>query len=163
MSSKNKNSPYPKIEFSNESMIKLLQSSDKSRNIESAKKEYNKITSEIPNDTNYLMNNSHLNCFASTKKNKIEQTSNEVSMKFSVDWMNNKHALYGSSLFTEKNLKLFESEHGDFDRIYNDVFCSVKNFEKGKNFFAFLLSEFSLNILIKPDFKGLKAFKVFFG
>jgi len=48
--------------------------------------------------------------------------------------MKNKHLIKDNSLISIEKKIFMESHYEDFDKIYNDIFCSVKNLKDGKIF-----------------------------
>jgi len=87
---------------------------------------------KFTNNSGYRINNSNSDFFNGSK-GFISENRTGKNLKFSFDWDKSKYFMTSNSLFhKEKNKLIHQSEYEDFDKIYNNIFCKVKNFQDGK-------------------------------
>lgn len=88
------------------------------------------------NDDRYVnkFTNSSNSEFFSTRKGFFRGSRDGKNTNFSFDWWEkNKCLISGESMFSKRKFNNFiESDNEDFDKIYNNIFCKIKNFEDGK-------------------------------
>jgi hypothetical protein len=72
----------------------------------------------------------------------ISTNKDGTKKKFTTNRMKNKHLLIDNSLISKEKKRFMESHYEDFDKIYNDIFCTVKNLRDGK-IFLYNFSHFS--------------------